>query len=121
MSSSASGRSERRAREAAAREVETICRRVGWARRLWHLAEPDVRGTLAARYLAGHGIYLERWPRAPRALRFHPACQHREIYQEMCEILDRKLPAMLAADAHAGRTVRVWRAPEGKINVSYLH
>jgi len=78
------------------------------AQRLFLEARADVLGTPVEAYLAGRGIDLRALPRAPRALRFHPACP--------CLEAGRALPAMLAAIVGAdGRflgTHRTWLAPD---------
>lgn len=99
-----------------ARAAEVRKRREGWAQRLWLSAEP-IAGSPAAVYLAGRGIHLERFPRMPNALRFHPACLHRHVDRDTGEVIDQRLPAMLAAIAgRDGRIIgchRTYLAPRG--------
>jgi hypothetical protein len=64
------------------------------ALRLFLAAEPALRGTPVAAYLAGRGIDLAELVRQPGALRFHPAC--------WCSEAKANLPAMLAAIVRPG-------------------
>ncbi|TWB66042.1 Toprim domain-containing protein [Nitrospirillum amazonense] len=76
-------------------------------RRLFAASQP-VRGTLAARYLAGRGIVLVR---AELALRFHPHCHRREAHGRV------SLPALIAAVTNDNGQLRglhrTWLAPDG--------
>ncbi len=64
------------ARAAAPEDVAEAAGRRRAAQRVWLEAEPVLRGTLAADYLAGRGIDLAVLGRQPRALRFHPRLKH---------------------------------------------
>lgn len=76
------------------------------AQRMFHEAEPVLRGTPVEAYLAARGIVLAELGRQPRALRFHPAC--------LCTEVQARLPAMLAAITTAEgehvATHRTWLA-----------
>lgn len=76
-------------------------------RRLFAVSQP-VRGTLAARYLAGRGIVLAR---AESALRFHPRCHRRDGHGRV------SLPALIAAvtddDGQLTGLHRTWLGADG--------
>lgn len=86
--------SEARAR---AEEADRIDRMRRAAQRLWLEGQVELTGTPAAAYLAGRGINLGELPRLPGAIRFHPAAPWRHVDPETGEVLERALPAMLAA------------------------
>lgn len=86
----------RQAELAKADEIRT--RREGWAQRLWFSGR-KLAASPASSYLIWRGIQLERLPRFPSALRYHPSCLHRSVDRETGEVIDRHLPAMLGAIA----------------------
>ncbi len=92
---------------------ETDKQRSRRAKALWFDADPDLRGTVAERYLASRGIILEQLGRQPRALRFAPALDH--IDRETGEVT--RWPALLAAiSSPEGSFIavhRTWLALDG--------
>lgn len=77
-----------RAADEARLEAEVLAKQRS-ARRMFFTAQPELRGTPAAFYLAARGIDLAELGRQPRSLRFIPALEHRES--------GRAWPAMVAA------------------------
>jgi hypothetical protein len=93
--------------EAPAASAEAEGRRNA-ARRLFLSAQPTLRDTPAAFYLAGRGIDLAELGRQPRSLRYHPELPNRES--------GRNWPALIAAitdvvGEHVG-THRTWLAQD---------
>lgn len=74
----------------------------GRALQLFLTSVPELRGTLAERYLVGRGIDFARLGRQPRALRYHPEIPHLETGEFA--------PALVAAITDsAGQIVAVHR------------
>lgn len=93
---------QRKAAKVRHKERQRAAEKEAWSRRqaalkIWNAAAPDLAGTPAAGYLAGRGLALDRLPRQPLALRYHPALTHRET--------DRAHPALVACISR----------PDGKI------
>lgn len=111
------------------------------AKGLWLAAQPELRGTPAAAYLARRGLDLARLGRQPRALRFHPRLWHFKARQHfpamVAAITDddgahiathstflaedrgawRKAPvedAKLVLGRYRGGAIRLWRGGSGK-------
>lgn len=78
------------------RHAEQVDERRRWAQRLWLSAEPDITGTLVARYLQGRGIDLGQLPRQVNALRFHQSCTVKDHDPDTGEVIEGQRPAMLA-------------------------
>jgi hypothetical protein len=83
---------------------EDAARRRSVAKRIFHQAQPTLRGTPAAAYLLARGIDLGELGRQPRSLRYHPALANRESGAEW--------PALVAAVNNAAgehvATHRTW-------------
>lgn len=111
-------RARRQAHEeqAAARrdeEGDAARRREGAARRIWMIEARALEpGDPVDLYLRGRGLDLRELPRAPNAIRHHPALAWRSVDPETGEVLDGRAPAMVTAvTAPDGRMVaahRVW-------------
>lgn len=81
-----------------AKRSQYIEKREGWARALYHSAEPAIAGTPVARYLKGRGINIHDLPRMPGAIRYHPKCRYGErVDDETGEVLEVFYPAMIGA------------------------
>ncbi|MEM9782153.1 MAG: toprim domain-containing protein [Pseudomonadota bacterium] len=100
-------RKERERRSAEARQVAAARRRkseekAAQARKralaLWMEAQP-IKGTPAAAYLTARGVGPADLGREPSALRFHPELWHQAVDPETGEVLEGRLPAMVAAIA----------------------
>ncbi len=72
------------------------------ARRLWHMAQPEILKTPVYHYLLLRGIDINALPRVPGALRYEPQC--------WCAETQTKLPAMVAAIQNgAGKQIATHR------------
>lgn len=88
---------KRRQADARTRDAEAREKRREMALALWLSARAEIAGTPVEAYLKGaRGIDLARLPRAPHALRFHPACYYKHIDPATGEITEGRFPAMLA-------------------------
>jgi hypothetical protein len=78
------------------------------ARRLWAVTRP-LRGTLAERYLRGRGLD----PPLTGALRFHPACVHRERPDAAAEPRPALIAAVTDTAGELGGVHRTWLMADG--------
>lgn len=99
-------------REAAERKRKDMRRRAAdRAFALWLGAQERIAGTPVERYLAdARGIDLGQLGRQPGALRYMPDCYFRHVDKDTGEVIEARLPAMVAivSDA-AGRGVALHR------------
>lgn len=114
----AAERAERLAAEAKRKGEEQREARRRAAVALWLEARERIAGTPVEAYLRdARAIDLRRLGHQPRALRFHPACRYRHIDPETGEVLDQRLPAMLAiASDKAGQPVACHRTYLAPVN-----
>ncbi len=97
--------------EAERQHAETRRRAADQAFALWLGAREGLRGTPVERYLAdARGIDLGQLGRQPRALRYMPECYFRHTDPKTGEIIEARLPAMVALVSNRqGRGVALHR------------
>jgi len=82
--------------EAEARRAADLDRVRAQALAIWLSAQADIAGGPVGAYLAARGIDLAALPRPVTALRYLPDCYYKLLDPETGEIIERRLPAMVA-------------------------